>query len=83
VLAVFGGADRNVDPAVNAPIMRAALSRAGNRDVTILVVPGAHHSLNVLSKEMEKVPYHRQTGFGNQGWPDVARWLRSRLPIPS
>jgi hypothetical protein len=82
VLAVFGGADRNVDPSVNAPIMRAALAKAGNRDATILVVPGANHALNLFSKDLEQVPYHRQTGFGNQGWPDVARWLRSRLPIP-
>jgi len=79
MLAVFGGADRNVDPAVNAPIMRAAFERAGNRDATILVVPGANHALNVLAKA--DVPYHRQTGFGNQGWPDVARWLRTHLPI--
>lgn len=79
VLAVFGGNDRNVDPAVNVPIMRAAFERAGNRDATILVVPGANHALNVLAKA--DVPYHRQTGFGNQGWPDVARWLRSHLPI--
>ncbi|HVT59817.1 MAG TPA: hypothetical protein VHR45_15625 [Thermoanaerobaculia bacterium] len=39
LLALFGGSDRNVVATENLPLMRAALERAGNHDVTLIVVP--------------------------------------------
>ena len=79
VLALFGGADRNVVPEDNLPPMRRALKKAGNRDVTLLVVPGANHGLVTVSPE--SVPLHRLTGIGDQGWPQVQRWLAAHLSL--
>jgi pimeloyl-ACP methyl ester carboxylesterase len=79
VIALFGGADRNVVVADNLPPMKAALERAGNRDVTLLVVPGAAHSLLSVPTGKDAPPLHRLTGGGTQGWPDVARWLLTRV----
>lgn len=45
VLALFGELDRNVVPAVSAPLLQAALSRAGNRQVTVKVFRNANHGL--------------------------------------
>lgn len=43
VLALFGEKDVQVPPAVNVDPMKAALEKAGNKDVTIKVIPGANH----------------------------------------
>ncbi len=80
VLAFFGGADRNVVPEINLPRMRAALERAGNRDVTLRVMPGADHSLAALPKGEGQLPYHRRSGVGPQMWREIARWLGERRP---
>jgi hypothetical protein len=46
-LALYGTLDRNVDSADSATHLRDYLTRAGNRDVTINVYPGAGHQLIV------------------------------------
>lgn len=81
VLALFGGADPNVVPADNLPPMRAALDRAGNPDVELVVVPDADHGLRVRSPGTEELPPHRQVGYGTRGWPRVERWLGERLDL--
>lgn len=43
VLALFGEKDTQVIPAQNQPVMEKALRKAGNRDVTFKVFPGANH----------------------------------------
>lgn len=43
VLALFGGLDTQVDQAQNRPAMQAALTQAGNPDVTIKIYPEANH----------------------------------------
>jgi dienelactone hydrolase len=77
-LAIFGAADRNVVPANNLPRMRQALERAGNRDVTLIEVPGANHGLVTLPPGASALPFHRGSAIGNQGWPTVQRWLATR-----
>jgi pimeloyl-ACP methyl ester carboxylesterase len=77
-LALFGAADRNVVPAENLPRMRRALERAGNRDATLIEVPGADHGLVTLPPGASKLPFHRGSAIGNQGWPTVQRWLAAR-----
>ena len=65
-LALFGEIDRVVPPEHNAPWLRAALS--GNADATVVVVPGADHSLA------------RPPAFVGEGeWPDrfYRPWTRS------
>lgn len=44
-LALYGALDRNVDAADSATHLRAYLTRAGNRDVTIKTYPNAGHQL--------------------------------------
>ncbi len=43
VLALFGEKDTQVIPGQNQPAMEKALRKAGNRDVTFKVFPGANH----------------------------------------
>lgn len=47
VLAVFGGQDVQVDPEQNKAALQAALAKAGNRDVTAVVLPQANHLFQV------------------------------------
>ncbi|MGD8377851.1 MAG: alpha/beta fold hydrolase, partial [Acidobacteriota bacterium] len=79
VLALFGGADRNVDPEINEPRMRAALERAGNGDFELVVLPGADHGLR-LSRDGGPVPLHRTIGFAPGRWSTVRTWLVAHLP---
>lgn len=50
VLAVFGERDVQVPPAHTEGGVRAALERAGNKDVTIMVRPGLNHLLQPCEK---------------------------------
>ena len=43
VLALYGELDTIVSPAVHLQRLRDALTRHGNRDVTVKVLPGANH----------------------------------------
>ncbi|MEZ4771433.1 MAG: alpha/beta fold hydrolase, partial [Caldilineales bacterium] len=43
VLGVYGGKDAQVDADVNTAALQAALEKAGNQDVTIIVIPTANH----------------------------------------
>ena len=83
VLALFGGADRNVVTDENLPPMRDALARAGNRDAELVVVPGADHGLRVAppTPPGPPLPPHRQVGLGDGGWARVERWLAERLDL--
>jgi uncharacterized protein len=47
VLAIYGEKDTSLPPEENLPIIRRGRERAGNKDVTIKVVPGADHGLKV------------------------------------
>jgi dienelactone hydrolase len=83
VLALFGGADSNVTPEQNLGPMRAALERAGNDDVELVVVPDANHGLRVVQRgpDGSEVAPHRQVGFGDGGWSRVERWLTQRFDL--
>ncbi len=47
VLAIFGELDRQAPALRSAEIFREALTRAGNRDFTIRIFPGADHGIGV------------------------------------
>lgn len=74
VLALFGELDDNVVPADNAPIMRAALERGGNRSVTIHIVPDGNHGL--APSRGARLPIHRFVGSCPEVWGSVSEWLR-------
>jgi hypothetical protein len=43
VLALVGGKDVQVDPALNLPAIREALAAGGNADATVEELPGLNH----------------------------------------
>lgn len=75
-LAVFAEADRKVDLDENLPPLRAALS---DGDLTVVVVPGADHSLRAVPADERELPLHRRSGFGPAGWSAVRAWLDEKL----
>jgi pimeloyl-ACP methyl ester carboxylesterase len=50
VLAFFGEKDGLVPPEGNVSIMEAALKKAGNKDITIKVLPGVNHLFQLPGK---------------------------------
>ncbi len=51
VLLIYGELDKNVRVAESAPLIERALKKAGNRNVTVKIVPGADHGINVLTPQ--------------------------------
>lgn len=58
VLLLYGGADPRVPPDESAARISATLRRAGNRDVTVRIFPGADHTFRLPP--------------GPSGWPVTA-----------
>jgi len=77
VLAFFGGRDVLVPPDGNVPRLEAALKKAGNKDVTIKVLPGVNH----LFQYPGMGSYGYQTsGKTPPGYYDVMmEWLKKRI----
>jgi pimeloyl-ACP methyl ester carboxylesterase len=70
VLAFFGEKDVLVPPSGNVAIMEAALKKAGNKDVTIKVLPAVGHMLSLPS------------GKTPPGYYDVMiEWLKKRVHL--
>src|SRR5207237_1401993 len=69
VLALFGERDRNVVPEENLPLMREALARAHNPDVTLVIVPGGDHGLRQPDQGPADAPMHMRTHiFAPEQW---------------
>ena len=72
VLLLYGGADQRVPAAESARRIEAALKRAGNRNLTVRIYPGADHTFRMPP--------------GRGGWPvtapnyvaDLLNWLAKR-----
>lgn len=79
VLAVFGGRDVQVDPEQNKAALQAALARAGNRDVTAVVLPEANHLFQVAVTgapgEYPLLPME----FHPRLLPTIGDWLHARV----
>ena len=54
-LALYGGSDYVVPPEENVPKLERCLKEAGNKDFTIVVIPGVGHELS-FSDEVRKLP---------------------------
>ncbi|MDB5350115.1 MAG: hypothetical protein JWN86_1362 [Planctomycetota bacterium] len=86
VLAIYGEKDTSLPPEQNLPIIRRGLAKAGNKDVTIKVVPGADHGLKVTRpggpKEVRERSKARKPGDGPDfapGYLDLMTdWLTER-----
>lgn len=76
VLAFFGEKDVLVPPEGNVGPMEAALKKAGNRDVTIKVLPGANHRFEVAGTGARDFG---TTGKSVSGYYDVmVEWIKKR-----
>jgi len=77
VLAFFGEKDVLVPPAGNVTIMEAALKKAGNKDVTIKILPGVNHNFEVPGMG---VYGFQSSGKVPPGYYDVMiKWLKKRV----
>ena len=79
VLAFFGEKDGLVPPEGNAAIMEAALKKGGNPDVTIKIIPGVNHLLQLPGIGIYGIG---TSGKTPPGYYDVMiGWLRKRVKV--
>jgi pimeloyl-ACP methyl ester carboxylesterase len=79
VIAFFGEKDGLVPPEGNVAIMEAALKKAGNKDVTIKVLPGVNHLFQLPG--MGSYGY-QSSGKTPDGYYDVMiPWLKKRVNL--
>ena len=72
MLAIYGEKDTSLPPDQNLPIIRRGLEKAGNKDVTITVVPGAGHGLKATTTGGPKEVKERSKGRKPGDDPDFA-----------
>ncbi|MFB3113096.1 MAG: alpha/beta hydrolase [Gemmatimonadales bacterium] len=80
VLAIWGGRDLWSPADANAAVVRRALSRAGNRDYAIVVLPNADHDL-WLSKTGRSKELHLAATFVPEYFDAVVGWLLERVDV--
>jgi len=79
VIAFFGEKDGLVPPEGNVAIMEAALKKAGNKDVTIKVLPGVNHLFQLPG--LGSYGY-QSSGKTPAGYYDVMiPWLKKRVNL--
>lgn len=80
VLAVFGDLDTQVDAAQNLPAMETALRGAGNRDIEMVVLPGANHTFQPHAQTGSPAEYER---LAPELMPEllelIAKWVADRM----
>ncbi len=85
MLAVYGTADWVVPPEVHVPALRAAAAEAGNDALTVLVLPGAEHSLGVPGGRVGEGAwpggYERVWGRSGVLFTTVAGWVRAQVGL--
>jgi uncharacterized protein len=79
VLAVFAERDVQVDLGQNRPPLEAALARAGNGDVTLMVFPEANHLFQWADTgHIDEYP-HLEMAFMPGFLEEIASWLAERF----
>lgn len=79
VLALFGGKDTQVDAEQNRPALEAALRRAGNQDVTVVVLPDANHLFQTAQTGAPQEYASLSTDFDPGFLPAISAWLLPRV----
>jgi hypothetical protein len=76
-IAVFGALDKNVDP-VDSPVrLRQAFDRGGFDGLTVLILPGAGHTLEKSMTGYEDEPSVPEQTI--KGYPEaIVNWLHAR-----
>ena len=80
VLAIWGERDLWAPAETNAAVVQQALSQAGNRDYTIVVLPKADHDL-WLSKTGASKEFHLAATFVHEYFDTVVDWLLERVDV--
>jgi len=84
VLAIFGELDTQVDAAQNRPPLESALQRAGNPDVTTVVLPLTNHLFQQHAQTGSPMEY---ATLAPEFMPElleiVAGWITERMAPPS
>ena len=80
VLAYNGELDKSVNTKESVPIMERALRKAGNKDFTIVILPGASHDL-LEAKTGYNSEYPRLRRHGSGYWDTMATWLRKHISV--
>jgi alpha-beta hydrolase superfamily lysophospholipase len=76
-LALFGTLDKNVDSTDSAARFRTAFDRAGLKNLTILMFPGAGHTLEKSTTGYEDDPSMPEQTV--EGYPEaIIHWLNAR-----
>lgn len=82
VLGLFGGNDTQVDAEQNSAALQNALTRAGNADVTIQVLPTANH----LFQDATTGGVDEYAALPPQLMPEfleaISQWLLARVQLP-
>jgi len=81
VLALNGELDEAVPTKKSVPILEGALSKAGNKDFTIIVLPKAGHNFMETNRPYGAQEFVRKTRYVSGYWDTIADWLRKRLNL--
>jgi pimeloyl-ACP methyl ester carboxylesterase len=79
VLAFFGGLDFQVPVEVNKPALEQALARAGNREVTIKVLPRANHLYQEATTGDISEYTTLKKEFVRELLPTMTAWILARV----
>jgi pimeloyl-ACP methyl ester carboxylesterase len=81
VLAINAELDEAVPTKKSVPIFESALRKAGNKDVTVIVLPKAGHNFLETSKPYGREEFVRKKRYAAGYWDTVAIWLRKHLSL--
>jgi uncharacterized protein len=81
VLALFGTLDLQVDDEQNAPPMEEALTAAGNKDFTIVVLEKANHLFQEAKTGAVSEYFTLDHNFTDKFLPTITDWLLERVDI--
>ena len=80
VLAFFGELDWTVPPEPNRKALENALSKAGNKDYTIVVLPKANH-LFLKAETGVQTEYPQLKNFIPAYFDSMKDWLSTRIKV--
>ena len=83
VLAVFGGKDLQVPPEQSADEVETALARAGNRDATVVVLPGLNHLFQEAETGHPGEYQQIEETMSPVALETVSSWILERFGTPS
>jgi len=81
VLGVWGTLDSQVEPVQNLPPAEAALKRGGNRDATLMRLPGLNHLLQTATTGLPAEYARIEETMSPSALGLIANWIRARTGL--